>query len=324
MSKIEPGHLLNQLSTKHFVSGEELAQRFGVSRTAIAKQVKILQEYGVDIFSVQRSGYKLGREVTLIEKSQVIEGLANKQSSLLCVESLIDSTNDFVKERVSTLEDGFVCIAQGQKQGRGRQGKKWISPFASNLYLTMKWRFQLGFQSLSGLSLAIGVATVRTIKPLVKLPVTLKWPNDVYINGQKVSGTLVEVSGNPDGSCDAIIGIGLNVNMPQVEGIDQPWTDLQSNTSDAININRLTASFVNNLRTIVSEFATEGFSPFVSEWEAHDHFRDKEILVINGKNQTSCVSRGISSSGALVVEVMEDGITKTKELFGGEISVRSA
>lgn len=324
MSKIALGSLLKRLSTQHFVSGEDLAHQFGVSRTAIAKQVKILQEYGVDIFSVQRSGYKLGREITLIEKSQVLEGLVEKEPSLLCVESLIDSTNDFVKERVSTLNDGFVCIAQGQKQGRGRQGKKWVSPFASNLYLTMKWRFQLGFQSLSGLSLAIGVATVRTIKPVVNMPVTLKWPNDVYINGQKVSGTLVEVSGNSDGSCDAIIGIGLNVHMPQVIGIDQPWTDLHSNTSNTPDINKLTANFINNLRAIVSEFAAEGFSPFVSEWEAHDHFKDKEILVINGKNQTSCVSKGISASGALVVEVVEKGITETKELFGGEISVRSA
>lgn len=324
MSRVDLSSLLKKLSTEYFVSGEELAKEYSVSRTSIAKQIKLLQEVGVDVYSVQRSGYKLGRQVSLLEKEKVLGSLNDPDQKLLTVETIIDSTNDYVKERAPHLPDGFVCIAQGQKKGRGRQGKVWVSPFASNIYLTMKWRFQLGFQSLSGLSLAIGVATIRTVDPFIRSTVTLKWPNDVYINGQKVSGTLVEVAGNNDGSCDAIIGIGLNVDMQNKPEIDQPWTDLQSHSKEKLNINLLAAAFINNLRDVVACFVNDGFAPFVEEWESHDHFKDKQIVVLNGKNKTQCVSRGISATGALVVEIKEGEKSVMKELFGGEISVRSS
>lgn len=324
MSRIDHSELIKSLSASQFVSGEELANRFGVSRTAIAKQIKLLQEHGVDIFSVHRSGYRLGKDIELLQSDILLPQLIQQDSAMLHVDSLIDSTNDYVKERVNGLPDGFVCLAQGQKKGRGRQGKTWVSPFGSNLYLSMKWHFEMGFQSLSGLSLAIGVATVRTIKPFVTLPVSLKWPNDVYIDAKKVSGTLVEVSGNSDGSCDAIIGIGLNVNMGESKEIDQPWTDLTRNSQKLINKNTLAATFINNLRQTVAQFSSEGLAPFVEEWEDHDHFRDKSIFIVNGKNQYQCIARGISPTGALLVDVAEGDKIVRKELFGGEISVKTA
>lgn len=324
MSKIDPYQLVSQLSADTFVSGEELASYFGVSRAGIAKHIKQLQDAGLEIFSVNRRGYKLQSKVDLYQKEIIQASLNNPSESLFKLLFITDSTNEHVKADAIHLQDGYACIAEAQKQGKGRQGKQWFSPFGANVYLSMKWGFPLGFQSLSGLSLAVGVSVLRVVQELVNAPVTLKWPNDIYIAGKKAAGVLIEVSGNPDGSCDAIVGVGLNLSMPANEMIDQPWTDLASNAADNIDKNRLVAALINELRGSLQEFSTSGLSSFSSEWVAHDHFKDQSITLLLGKNQLNGIARGISSSGALLADVEENGEVIRKEFFGGEISVRPA
>ena len=324
MSKIDGYQLLERLSTEHFTSGEDMANEFGVSRTAIAKQIKQLQELGIDIYSVQRRGYKLNNKPQLYRRENILNHLTQPDDSLLELPFVIDSTNDAVKQRASQLSDGFVCVAEAQKKGKGRQGKAWFSPLGSSIYLSMKWGFSNGFQSLSGLSLAIGVSIVRVVKQWVNCAVSLKWPNDVYLNGEKVAGILIEVSGNPDGSCDAIIGVGMNIRLPEDNPIDQPWTDLQTHSRELIDKDKLVAQLINEMRGTLDEFVVSGLSGFVAEWEEHDHFRDKPIKLLMGQNQVTGVACGISGSGALIVETLELGQQVRKEYFGGEISVRSA
>lgn len=188
----------------------------------------------------------------------------------------------------------------------------------------MKWGFINGFQSLSGLSLAIGVALLRVIKRYVSSEVSLKWPNDVYIQGEKVAGILIEVSGNPDGSCDAIVGVGLNLNMPEADSITQPWTDLASHLNKPMDKNRVVADLINELRQTLREFCVAGLSQFVADWEAHDHFRDSDIKLLIGQREINGIARGISDTGALLVDVNDDGKISRQSFFGGEISVRQA
>lgn len=322
MSKIDPYQLVAQLSADNFVSGEMLASLFEVSRAAVAKHIKQLNDAGLEIFSVNRRGYKLKNTVNLYNKESLQTWMHNPSDSLIDVLFITDSTNDYVKEKASRCADGYVCIAEAQKQGKGRQGKNWFSPFGANIYLSMKWGFPLGFQSLSGLSLAVGVSVLRVVQGLVSPAVTLKWPNDIYVGGEKAAGVLIEVSGNPDGSCDAIIGVGLNLKMPENNMIDQPWTDLASNADQSIDKNKLVADLINQLRFSLNEFAASGLSSFIKEWEAHDHFKGQAITLLLGKSQLNGIARGIASSGALLVDVEENGEVIRKEFFGGEISVR--
>lgn len=324
MSKIDPHRLVSLLSSESFTSGEELASHFNVSRAAVAKHIKQLQEAGLDIYTVNRRGYKLQSSTELYNEEQIRRKLHNASTNLLKTLFITDSTNDYVKEKAGALQDGFVCIAEAQKQGKGRQGKNWFSPFGANIYLSMKWGFPLGFQSLSGLSLAVGVAVLRVVDNLVKERTSLKWPNDIYIAGKKAAGVLIEVSGNPDGSCDAIVGVGVNLNMPTNDNIDQPWTDLASNTEHNIDKNHLVADLINQLRIAIADFSINGLNSFTREWELSDHYKDQPIILLMGKNQISGIARGISSSGALIVDIEEDGKTVRKEFFGGEISVRPA
>lgn len=325
MSKIDLHKLVCMLSAEAFSSGEEISNHFGVSRTAVSKQLKQLQEAGLDLFSVNRRGYKLHQPLELYDEVLLKQYLLNSESDLLEILFVTNSTNDHVKENVTVLSDGHVCIAEAQKSGKGRQGKSWFSPFGANVYLSMKWGFSQGFQSLSGLSLAIGVCLLRIIRTLVDSPVTLKWPNDVYVAGQKVAGILIEVSGNQDGSCDAIVGVGINLNMPNADDIDQPWTDIARHATRGRTVtkNHLVAELINELRKTLDCFASTGLESFLDDWEAHDHFIGQPISLLIGKKELKGIARGISETGALLVDIDENGNTVRKSFFGGEISVRA-
>ena len=322
MSKIDPFQLLNLLSADQFCSGEDIAKNLGVSRTAIAKQIKMLQESGVEIYSVHRRGYKLQASPLLYDKARVLALLEWDDEALLDIQFIVDSTNELVKARVNQLDNGHTCIAEAQKQGKGRQGKVWHSPLGTSIYLSMKWGFPLGVQSLSGLSLAIGVSIVRVLTPLVTAPVSLKWPNDVYVDGKKIAGVLIEVVGNTDGSCEAIIGVGLNLRVPDNTVIDQPWTDLCQHTEQSVDKSEFVAGLINELRKTLLIFSETGLADFVADWESHDHFRDRHIKLLLGQNAIKGTARGISHSGALLVDVETSDGKERREFFGGEISVR--
>ena len=131
---------------------------------------------------------------------------------------VIDSTNQYLLERVNTLSSGESCLAECQTAGRGRRGKPWVSPFGCQLILSMYWRLEQGMAAAMGLSLAVGVAVVEALESLGYPGVALKWPNDLYYQGRKLAGILVEMSGSAGASCHLVIGVGLNLAMPSREG----------------------------------------------------------------------------------------------------------
>ena len=113
----------------------------------------------------------------------------------------------------------MVCFAEHQSAGKGRRGRQWVSPFGSNIYMSILWRFQQdGIACTAGLSLAVGVAVIRALKTYGFNEVGLKWPNDIYCQGKKLGGILIEVSGEADGPCAVIIGLGLNLFLPEIQG----------------------------------------------------------------------------------------------------------
>ncbi|MDH5611149.1 MAG: biotin--[acetyl-CoA-carboxylase] ligase [Gammaproteobacteria bacterium] len=142
-----------------------------------------------------------------------------------------DSTNE---QALLKVKQGcilpLVCFTEEQTQGRGRRGKVWVSPPGSNIYMSLAWKFEMPVNSLGCLSLAMGVAVARVLKNLGLQQVGLKWPNDVLVDGKKIAGILIETSQITDKTTTAIIGIGLNFNLPKGSSdlIAQPWTDIVS------------------------------------------------------------------------------------------------
>ena len=236
----------------------------------------------------------------------------------------VDSTNAQVL-REAALEPlaGLVCTAEQQTAGRGRLGRQWVSPFAGNLYLSLVWQFSQGAASLEGLSLAVGVAVARALAASGVPPVQLKWPNDILYEGAKLGGILLEMTGDAAGTCQVVVGVGLNVSMPPAAAgnIDQAWTDVDTITGgNHPGRSKLLAALLNELLPLVSGFEQEGFAPWREEWQALDAFAGVNVILHTGARDMAGIARGVDERGALLLETGSG----TQSVYGGEISLRPA
>ena len=320
--------LLPLLADGEFRSGQELADVMGVSRTAVWKQVnRLAAESGIEIESVRGKGYRIPGGIDLLSSDQVRDALATRPRSLLSrldILESIDSTNAEALRRADQgCSSGFVCTAEQQTAGRGRRGRQWVSPYASNLYVSLLWEFSQGAAALEGLSLAVGVAVARALRACGVPGVQLKWPNDVLYDGDKLGGILLEMSGDAAGSCRVVIGIGLNVAMPEAAAtaIDQTWTDIRSITARSRpGRNLLLAELLNELLPLVADFEQQGFIHWRDEWQVLDAFAGQPVVLHAGSGQLAGIARGVDQRGALQLETT----TGVQSIYGGEISLRAA
>ena len=340
--------ILHLLNDNEFHSGEALASRLNLSRSAISNHIKVLNELGLPIFSVKGRGYKLAEEIELLVKDKLISLLSASQdtdiSNLVSVENVVGSTNDLIKLLASrksvdakqSVNSGYCCFAEAQTAGRGRRGRKWVSPYGASLYCSMLWHFDEGYQAMSGLSLMVGVVLNQTLQEFGVETCQLKWPNDLLYEHQKLAGILIEVEGHADTSVSAIIGIGVNIKLPdELDGIDQAFTDINHICADrqqpAISRNVLAATLVKNLWRALPIFERQGLQPFLDSWQQADLYANKAVRLLAGKTEIRGVSRGINASGALLLEVEDSNVknadgkasTKIEAFHGGEISVRA-
>ncbi len=309
--------ILKALSTGDFISGEELGEQLGVSRAAISKHIKGIQDWGIDIFRVQGKGYQLSQPLQLLDES-ILKASLNTPVELI---PIIDSTNQYLLDQVNELESGSVCIAEYQAKGRGRRGREWVSPFGSNLYMSMFWRLDAGMAAAMGLSLVVGVAIVEALEKLGLNGVKLKWPNDLYYQDRKLAGILVEMSGQAGGAANLVIGMGMNLMMSdQTEGITQPWASLtEVADKEHIDRNQLAITMINTLNSALSDYEIYGMSGFVERWNRLDNFLGRPIKLIMGPREVTGIAKGINEQGAVLLET-ENGV---ESFIGGEISLRA-
>ena len=312
--------IIELLSSGEFYSGEAIGQLLGISRAAVSKHIKSLNALGLDIFSVTGRGYKLAKGIQLLEAEKIRQHMSRISKNNIDILNIVTSTNDFIKQNKANLNSGDVCVAEAQTDGRGRQGRKWVSPFGCNLYFSMHWRFEQGYKVLSGLSLLVGIAVCQSLEKLGIEGMKLKWPNDIYWDNKKLAGVLVELEGQMDASCDCIIGIGLNIALANhVDGIDQPWTDVKTITGNEVDKNQLVGTLIETLLNTIPIFEQSGLASFLNYWVRRDLFINQPVNLILGNKQVSGISRGIGESGELLIE--HDGQLNT--YHGGEISVRA-
>ncbi|MEL3920885.1 bifunctional biotin--[acetyl-CoA-carboxylase] ligase/biotin operon repressor BirA [Aeromonas enteropelogenes] len=309
--------LISLLSDGQFHSGEQLGEQLGISRAAVSKHMAALKGLGLDLFSLTGKGYRLAVPLALYDQAQ-LQALA-PMAPIHCF-PVIDSTNQFLLERVNQARAGECCLAECQTAGRGRRGKPWISPFGCQLILSMYWRLEQGMAAAMGLSLAVGVAVVEALESLGYQGVELKWPNDLYYQGRKLAGILVEMSGSAGASCHLVIGVGLNLAMPAREGerIDQAWAELRHINPELVDRNQLAARVIERLQTAMQTFEQSGLGSFVDAWNRLDHFAGRPVRLLMGDLEVRGIARGIDDRGALRLET-EEGI---KFYLGGEISLR--
>ena len=311
------------------VSGDALARDSGQTRAAVWKRIQALRAAGGAIEARPRQGYALAQPLQLLDSPVILAAVPvplRAGIAELDVAWSIDSTNSELLRRAPAGAGAQVLLAERQSGGRGRRGRGWESPLAANMYLSLARRFDAGLARLGGLGLVAGIAVADALHACGLDRVRLKWPNDLVVPTPdggllKLGGLLVEGGGENAGPVRAVIGIGLNLRMPDqaAAGIGQPWTDLHALAGDAApGRNRLAGECVAALLPALDRFDRDGLAPFLECYAALDVLLGRQVQVHGGDGVRTGVALGIAADGALRV-LMEDG---ERAVHAGEVSVR--
>lgn len=317
--------LLRELSHERFISGTRLAEKFGVSRSAISDALHDAGEAGVGIFSLTRRGYRLAEPVELLSLERLhkeLGAVANRLDVDL-VESIGSTNSELMQRAIGGAPSGACLVAEIQTAGRGRRGRVWQSAFGASLTFSLLWRFEKGAAQLGGLSLVVGLAVVRALHRLGidAGNVALKWPNDIVAGPRKLAGVLIESQGDMLGPTAVVIGIGINVNLPDAlkNAIDQPVTDVHGVAGQTISRNRLLAAVLRELVCMLDQFQVRGFPAFRKEWTAAHVLHGKPVRMIAGDGRAiDAVVRDVADDGSLIVSHHGRDVV----LASGEVSLR--
>jgi len=319
-----PPAVLEVLADGASVSGRELGARLGLTRAAVWKQVARLRELGLPVHAATGAGYRLETPFEALDAEAIRTALptaVRDRIGTFRVHWQIDSTSSELRRLEAADPHAVaVCMAEVQQAGRGRRGRGWRMPLGGGLALSLRRRFDGGMAALAGLSLAVGVATCEALASSGADRVGLKWPNDLVANGAKLGGILVEVHGDALGPCDAVIGIGLNLRLPDATraAIDQPVTDL-ARLGATLPRNLVAARVIAALVPALDRFADDGFAAFAEAYARHDALAGRSVQVIDGDRRCAGIARGVDSRGALRV-AFADG---ERAIESGEVSIRS-
>ena len=313
--------VVNMLSNKEFITGTEIGKRLNISRTAVWKIIKVLNNYGIDIITDSKLGYKIKDELLLLDKDIILKGINSNPVELDIFESL-NSTNEYLKSVDSSDYLNHICLSEHQLSGNARLNRSWYSPFAQNIYFSIKHKFKKDISAISGLSLVLGLSIIKSLESL-NLPnnFLIKWPNDIYYEDKKILGILTEVIGENNGDCNAIIGVGLNVNMIRIPNSNNDnWTSLKKIIGQNLDRNKICIALINNIVRDLEKFNILGFQHYLDEWKNYDYLAGKRINVTNHGDVIEGQYMGIDKGGNLLIKNKSNKIIA---LCSGDTSIAS-
>ncbi len=323
---MQPAQLLALLADGAPLSGARLAGQAGMTRAAIWKQVEALRARGVPIEARGVAGYQLPWPLQMLDAARIRAALPAAEAHALGALEVhweLDSTSSELQRRGAAAGDFSVVLAETQSAGRGRRGREWLSPPGLNLYMSCLKRFDAGFAALSGLSLAVGVIVLRALERLDIAGAGLKWPNDVLAAaGGKLCGILVELSGEYQGPCAAIIGIGLNLRLtPALRAqAGQPASDLASLAGGVPpDRNRVAAALIAALVEGLEQFERDGFAAFRADYARYDLLHGQPLQLSGALGAFGGVGAGVDAHGALQLR-MADG--SVRRIDSADVTVR--
>jgi BirA family biotin operon repressor/biotin-[acetyl-CoA-carboxylase] ligase len=321
--------LLVLLADGRLHSGESLAAGLGVSRAAIWKTIERLRSLGIPIAAEPRRGYRLAQPVELLDAARIRAELGPSQLQVLrSLELLfeVDSTNTRLLGMVPPpLGSADVCLSELQSAGRGRRGRAWFAPFGASLALSMAWVFRDTGRDLPALSLAVGVAVTRALERVGAQGIRLKWPNDLWFEERKIGGVLIDLRVEAGGAAHVVIGVGLNVALPEEARRDIEQSEgrpavaaVADACAQAPSRNRIAGATLDELLRMLVQFERKGFAPFREAWSDLDALHGRAVRVLLAERSVSGKALGVDADGALCVEV--DG--RVVKFVSGEVSLR--
>jgi BirA family biotin operon repressor/biotin-[acetyl-CoA-carboxylase] ligase len=326
---LDPPALLLLLADGQLHSGESLAVALGQTRAAVWKGVERLRALGIEVQAHARRGYRLPCTAELLNSRALTQELTEpSRAQLRRLELLfeVDSTNTrLLKAPPPPVGWADVAFSELQHAGRGRLGRRWLAPFGCGIAMSVSWTFSDGARALPALSLGVGVAVSRALARLGAERMALKWPNDIWYRDRKVGGVLVEIRAEAGGPAHVVIGVGLNVRVPQaqrtqIEASGARVAAVEDACRNPPSRNRVGGALLDELLGMLFEFEQAGFAKFRAEWMAHDALGGRAVQVRVGESFTAGTARGVDEDGALLLEA--NG--RTQRFVSGEASLRLA
>lgn len=311
------------LETKEYISGQELCERFGVSRTAVWKVVHQLQEDGYKIEAIRNKGYRLVSVPDRILSQQIRRELHTRWAgvNLICLKE-IDSTNNEAKRLAEngTAGHGTLVVSELQTAGKGRRGRGFISPEGCGIFMSLVIKDEIRPERASMLTLVMGLAVQQAIKNLTDLKPQIKWPNDIVVNGKKLCGILTEMSIQEDYISHIVIGTGVNVNNESFpEELKELATSVYMETGKKVSRCEMIAEIMRCFEADYEKYLpTQDLRELINEYNAVLINRGRTVRVLDPREPYSGTALGIRDDGELMVET-EDGV---RVVSAGEVSVR--
>lgn len=320
--------VIRHLASGQWCSGSEIAAALGVSRAAVWKHVQTLPTLGLPVSATAGRGYRLHRPLDLLNPRVIIAALdsaAKDALDELAVVPVTDSTSDDLLARPGPGVGRLVArFAEYQTRGRGRRGRAWLSPYGGGLCMSIAVSLPGTPRDLPALSLAMGVVVRRVLSQGGGEDIGLKWPNDLLTPEGKIAGILVDVSGESGGPLKIVVGLGVNIALPEqaarLAAVD--GTSLPAATRFANGIapprNVIAAALVSSIFDALTAFGSFGFRPFVAEWRAHDYLSGRAVEVAGAAQPQTGIALGIADDGSLQIETPVGVVS----IVAGDVSVK--
>lgn len=304
-----------------YISGEQLSEKLGCSRTAVWKHIGALREQGYSFEAVPRRGYRLTGVPDRYDIGELLSGLRTEtMGQTIKLFGTVDSTQPIAHKLAEQgAAEGTLVLAERQTAGRGRMGRSWHSPQSKGVWMSLVLRPRVPLHFTPQLTLLVAVALCRAIRKIEPLPVAIKWPNDLLIEGKKVSGILLESSAEDERLRYVIVGIGISVNMREDDyppELADKATSLRIASGKEWSRAGLIRSFLEQFEQLYALYHAEGFEPIRVAWEALSLSLGKPILARTFAGNVEGVAESIDGMGALLVRLKDGTVTK---LYSAEI-----
>ena len=304
--------ILHHLSFGHLLSGTQLAEYLDISRTAVWKNINQIKEKGIPIEVIDKQGYQIKNGLDLYDESRLKEYFSDLGIQLKLFD-VIDSTLDCVDINQNQWQ---LVLTEQQLAGRGRRGRSWRSPYGKHIYSSLSFFHAGSLEQLQGLSLVVGLAVRDVLAVLGLADVMVKWPNDVWCQGKKIAGVLIEVKGEINEGYQVIIGLGINV---QRDPSLQDFHAIAINDSIQISKNEVIQKVIPKVMQSIQSLFENRFSYFQDTFNAHHIYHNQVVSVLDEPEFQDVRVIGVEPDGGLSVE-KNNKITK---LYGSEISLRA-
>ena len=310
-------------SADGYISGQELCNRFGVSRTAVWKAINQLKEAGYEIEAQQNKGYRLMAAPDLMTEAE-IKSLMHTEwvAKEVLYFDTIDSTNTKAQELAEKgYPSGTLVVADKQESGKGRRGRSWVSPSGTGIFMTLMIKPDINPNNASMLTLVAALAVAKAITSVTGEEALIKWPNDIVVNGKKVCGILTEMNAQFDYINHIVVGIGINVhNESFPEEISQMASSLMIEAGGKrFHRAQIIADTMSYFEQYYDTFLkTQDLSALVREYDELLVNMNKAVRVLDPKEPFDGKAMGITPKGELIVDTWES----RKLVSSGEVSVR--